>query len=107
MPEMVAVVAVVLIVIAVYMASNNASGFVESAFSGYFRGVRPDPWPHGVQEEYWDHQWGASASATGEAAPGSPLSARSQRRDSAMIETAPRATATPTSRVRVQVHRAH
>jgi hypothetical protein len=42
----------------IYFAGRNAAGVTQTAFEGYFRGYRPDPWPHGVQEKdiagHWD-----------------------------------------------------
>ena len=40
------------------MSSSLAAG-TEAAWHGFFAGHRPDPWPHGVQEEDRDHRWGA------------------------------------------------
>ena len=50
-----------------YLASDRGSAAVESAWTAYFRGFRTDPWPRGVQEEYFDdHRWGSAAASVAE-----------------------------------------
>ncbi len=46
------------VVYVVYGAGSRAAASTEWAFTGYFRGHRPDPWPRGVQEEDRDRPWG-------------------------------------------------
>lgn len=41
----------------VYVASRDGARATQTAFEGYFRGFRADPWPHGVQEEDIKHHW--------------------------------------------------
>ena len=46
-----------------FAAGRDASGGVERAWTGYFRGHRPDPWPIGVQEEDRATRWGVGVRA--------------------------------------------
>ena len=46
-------------------ASSKVSGAVETWWAALFRGVRPDPWPRGVQEEDRDRPWGSAPVAIG------------------------------------------
>jgi hypothetical protein len=46
-----------------YLAGRSGASATQAAFEGYFRGYRPDPWPHGVQEQdiagHWDRRGSA------------------------------------------------
>ncbi len=57
-------VAVVSIIALIFVAGGDIAGKTESVFHGYFRGVRPDPWPHGVQEEDRTGRWGSPEPAS-------------------------------------------
>ena len=56
-----AVLAAVLVLATLFFAVGDVSGRTERAFAGYFRGVKPDPWPHGVQEEDDSTPWARRA----------------------------------------------
>jgi hypothetical protein len=62
------VVALVAVVAVVYFAGRDAADATQTAFEGFFRGHRADPWPHGVQEQdiarHWDDR-GERASGSG------------------------------------------
>ncbi len=60
-----------------YLGGGGASS-TQAAFAAYFRGHQPDPWPHGVQEEYWEERWG---SHTAEASTDAALIGASSSRD--------------------------
>ena len=53
------ILVIVGVVAALSFAAHDASRTTEQAFTGYFRGVKPDPWPHGVQEEDRTARWGS------------------------------------------------
>ena len=57
--DLLAVTVVTAVFAFIFLAGHNGSQVTESAFFGYFRGVRPDPWPRGVQEEDRSERWGA------------------------------------------------
>jgi hypothetical protein len=41
----------------IYVASRDGARATQTAFEGYFRGFRADPWPHGVQEQDLTQHW--------------------------------------------------
>ena len=41
----------------VYLAGRDGARATQTAFEGYFRGYRADPWPHGVQEQDITRHW--------------------------------------------------
>jgi hypothetical protein len=43
----------------VYIAGRDGARATQTAFEGYFRGYRPDPWPQGVQEQDIERHWDA------------------------------------------------
>jgi hypothetical protein len=56
----------VLVIVAALPAAAAAAWMAQrgpDAMTRTFRGIRPDPWPRGVQEEYRDAPWGAGGSA--------------------------------------------
>ena len=55
------ILVIVGVVAALSFAAHDASRTTEQAFTGYFRGVKPDPWPHGVQEEDDPTPWASRA----------------------------------------------
>ncbi len=60
---MLGLVAVLTIVAVIFLIGGDVAGRTEAVFTAYFRGVRPDPWPHGVQEEDRSERWGAREGA--------------------------------------------
>jgi hypothetical protein len=71
------VLAILVLAVPVAVAAAWMSKRGPDAFRAYFRGVQPDGWPRGIQEEDLDHRWGAigEASSTDDAArmPGSAV----------------------------------
>ena len=57
--DVLAVIVVVATFAVIVVAGGDLTGKTERAFTGYFRGVRADPWPHGVQEEDRTARWGS------------------------------------------------
>ncbi len=57
--EIVAAVVFIGVFALLFLAGDVAASGTETAFTAYFRGWRPDPWPHGVQEEYIERPWGS------------------------------------------------
>jgi hypothetical protein len=49
----------------IYVASRDGARATQTAFEGYFRGFRADPWPHGVQEQDITHHWDVDRPARG------------------------------------------
>lgn len=47
----------------IYIASRDGARATQTAFEGYFRGYRADPWPHGVQEQDIAHHWATKRKA--------------------------------------------
>ncbi|CAN5138915.1 hypothetical protein BH24CHL7_BH24CHL7_00140 [soil metagenome] len=72
------IVAAVIAALAVRVAAAtgllSVTGTV-AAFTGYFSGWRPDPWPPGVQEEDPERPWGRPARRTRGEVTEPPLSA--------------------------------
>jgi hypothetical protein len=58
--EIIAAVVVIGVFVLFLKAGEVAAAGTETAFAAYFRGWKPDPWPHGVQEEYIERPWGSS-----------------------------------------------
>ncbi len=56
--EIIAAVVIIAVFALLFAAGDVAASGTETAFTAYFRGWRPDPWPHGVQEEYIERPWG-------------------------------------------------
>ena len=73
--EIIATVAVLGTFALFFLAGNVAASGTETVFTAYFRGCPPDPWPHGVQEEYIERPWGRDAPVD------SPLAAGVDRKD--------------------------
>jgi hypothetical protein len=60
----------------VYLLTSRVAEDATTVFKEYFAGFRPDPWPHGVQEEDGVRPWGryvpsASLATAGDDEPGS------------------------------------
>ena len=68
--EIIAAVAVLGTFALFFLAGNVAASGTETAFTAYFRGWKPDPWPHGVQEEYIERPWGRDQPADSATRPG-------------------------------------
>jgi hypothetical protein len=49
----------------IYVASRDGARATQTAFEGYFRGFRADPWPHGVQEQDLGQHWAGRSSRGG------------------------------------------
>jgi hypothetical protein len=58
MYQLLAFVGIAVSAVVVYLMAGRVAEGTEQVFRGYFAGYRPDPWPHGVQEEYPEHRWG-------------------------------------------------
>ena len=69
MDQLWAVAAIAIVIAFVFFAGGKGAEMTQGAFEGYFRGFRPDPWPHGVQEEDMDHHWGSRAGRDGASDP--------------------------------------
>ena len=64
MDQALALLTIVVGAVMVYLMAGRVADGTEQVFKGYFAGYRPDPWPHGVQEEDPEHRWGhATATA--------------------------------------------
>ncbi len=57
--EIIAAAVVIAVFVLFVKAGEVAASGTETAFAAYFRGWKPDPWPHGVQEEYIERPWGS------------------------------------------------
>jgi hypothetical protein len=64
----------------IYVASRDGARATQTAFEGYFRGFRSDPWPHGVQEQDLGQHWDA-AGRTSRGGAGSRSGAGSRAKD--------------------------
>ena len=58
MDQLLPVLALLILTVFVFQAGGRGAEATQTAFEGYFRGFRPDPWPHGVQEENRERPWG-------------------------------------------------
>ena len=53
----------------VVVAANDGATATETVWGRYFVGHRPDPWPHGVQEEDRTTRWGVPDTLDAQSAP--------------------------------------
>ncbi|MDQ3870294.1 MAG: hypothetical protein M3301_01595 [Chloroflexota bacterium] len=83
--EIVAAVVFIGVFALLFLAGDVAASGTETAFTAYFRGWRPDPWPHGVQEEYIERPWGSARPVESPLFAGSDEALREPDRASAEI----------------------
>jgi hypothetical protein len=84
MEPIIPVIGVAGAVAGVYLLTSRVAEDATTVFREYFAGFRPDPWPHGVQEEDGVRPWGKYVSSdalvlNGDEAPRAPSGGMAER----------------------------
>lgn len=84
MEPIIPVIGVAGAVAGVYLLTSRVAEDATTVFREYFAGFRPDPWPHGVQEEDGVRPWGKYVPSDAlvlkdDEAPGTPSGGRAER----------------------------